>query len=162
MTYGMMIYTDLEIEGISLNSMINNWSPYTNGKHIQSTYIQNVETRLIASLRGGTGITCVGNYVWYGNLYRSWNRGNLLKFNDQQLITIHKWKKHSINIQQNVETRLIASLQGGTGIMCDAGITYGTVKYTDLEIEETSLNSIISNWSPYTNGKNIQSTYTQM
>ena len=29
--------------------------------------------------------------------------------------------------------------------MCDAGITYGTVKYTDLEIEETSLNSIISN-----------------
>ena len=44
-----------------------------------------------------------------------------------------------------VETRLIASLRGGTGITCDAGITYGTVKYTDLEIGKTSLNSMINN-----------------
>ena len=34
---------------------------------------------------------------------------------------------------------------GGTGITCDAGITYGTVKYTDLEIGKTSLNSMINN-----------------
>ena len=141
MTYGMMIYTDLEIEGISLNSMINNWSPYTNGKHIQSTYIQNVETRLIASLRGGTGITCVGNYVWYGNLYRSWNRGNLLKFNDQQLITIHKWKNIQSPFTQNVETRLIASLRRGTGITCDAGITCDMVIYTDFKIGENPYGS---------------------
>ena len=60
------------------------------------------------------------------------------------MITIHKWETLSINIHINVETRLIASLRGDGDYVC-GGITCDMVIYTDLEIEGTSLNSIINN-----------------